>query len=321
MSYNAQHMDGEKHTRPMTFEEAGEFKGLQSMAYEYDNYLLPLFPSLRALAPQATKISQLQCIPIFGNLVVFYITCKFISRSTNIGCIGGSTIVYMLGYSLLMFIVGFIPFVNVWLAYKLRPLYKCWQLFSSEIDNRGLYYGVSKAGMLAEFPVSELTTSSMYHLASPPTGTTPLKGIPYEIPNDTPNGPAIPIKAAVEKHHSVDSVPRDKRGYSSFIPVQLPHHVQNQLQVQAQNQMYGQMQAQGQVKGQIQAQGKNQGQGYGHGAGTNPRSTMADSEYDAYSTRRHSFDSMRASTIPEEADFLKKGYTVRQSHLDNWPLK
>ncbi|KAJ1998469.1 hypothetical protein GGI04_004991 [Coemansia thaxteri] len=48
-----------------------------------------------------------------------------------------------------------------------------------------------------------------------------------------------------------------------------------------------------------------------------------DSEYynDGVRTGKHSFESMRASTIPDEADFLKNDYMDRKSYLDNWPLK
>ncbi|KAJ1844653.1 hypothetical protein LPJ73_005097 [Coemansia sp. RSA 2703] len=265
-----------KFTQPMSFEEAEEFKRLQSMAYEYDSYLLPLFPSLYALAPQSTKISQLECIPIIGNLAVFYIICKFIIRASSIGSIGGNTTLYMFGYAFFMLITGFIPFANVWIAYNMRPLYKCWQILSAEVDKRGLYYGVSKTGMRTEYAASVLASSNLYHLASPSTGNTQLQGIPYEISNPAIHG--SPAKNKEMKHMSDEMVYREKRGYSSFIPVR----------------DYGKQP---------------------------PKSIIADSEYDDYSTRRHSFDSMRASTVPSEADFLKKGYSIRQSHLDNWPLK
>ncbi|KAJ1811523.1 hypothetical protein LPJ75_004104 [Coemansia sp. RSA 2598] len=261
--------------RPMTAEEEDEFKHLQKMAYEYDNYNLPLFPSLYTLAPQSTKISQLECIPIIGNLVVFYIICKFIARTTAVGSIGGITIMHMLGYGMFMLVTGFIPFLNVWIAYNMRPLYRCWQVFSAEVDHRGLYQGAADLGLKPEYMSSLLRNSGMHHLATPPTGNTPLRAVPYVTgPNEALNG--IPRVQPIEKHYSVDSVPKDKRGYSSFIPMQ------------HQNKPYV-------------------------GAPT-------ESEYDA-STRRHSFDSMRASTLPDEADFLKKGYSIRQSHLDNWPLK
>ncbi|KAJ2707153.1 hypothetical protein FB645_000979 [Coemansia sp. IMI 203386] len=264
-----------KLSRPMTPEEEGEFRKLQSMAYEYDSYTLPLFPSLDTLAPQSTKISQLECIPIIGNLAVFYIICKFIARSTNVGSVGGITVMHMIGYSVFMLVTGFIPFLNVWIAYNMRPLYKCWQVFSAEVDNRGLYHGAAGSSIKPEHMSSLLRNSGMHHLATPPTGNSPLKAVPYTDPNNTLGN--VSQVRPVEKHYSVDSVPRDKRGYSSFIPMQ------------------------NQVKPYV-------------GAPT-------ESEYDAYSTRRHSFDSMRASTLPDEADFLKKGYSIRQSHLDNWPLK
>ncbi|KAJ2718601.1 hypothetical protein GGI07_005684, partial [Coemansia sp. Benny D115] len=274
MAYRAQASD--KLTRPMTYFEAEEFKKLQSMAFEYDNYLLPLFPSLHSVAPQATKISQMQCIPILGNLYYLYISLYFIMRTTNINNGGSSTVVQMLGYTMFMFIVGFIPFVNVWVAYKMNPLYRCWLVFSERVDVHGLYYGVSKSGMRTEYLIDESLneSSGMHHLATPPSSNTPLRAIPYEGPS-IPEGqmPPAPTKENGGKHYSVDSIPANRRGYSSFIPVPVMPLIPDLSTMPAK-------------------------------PAAVTRLTMAESEYTDFSTRRHSFDSMRASTIPDEADFL-----------------
>ncbi|KAJ1644918.1 hypothetical protein LPJ64_003435 [Coemansia asiatica] len=278
MSFNQSRWSaGNRLVRSMTPEEENEFKQLQKMAYEYDNYALPLFPSLYTIAPQSTKISQLECIPIIGNLVVFYIICKFIVRTTNVGSIGGITFMTMLGYSVFMLITGFVPFINVWIAYKTRPLYRCWQVFSAEVDNRGLYHGgVANAGLKPEYMSSLLRSSGMHHLATPPTGHTPVRAVPYSE-NQTKALKAIPPMQAIDKHYSMDSAPKERRGFSSFIPMQ------------HQNKPYP--------------------------------IAPTETDYDANSTRRHSFESTRASILPDEADFIKTGYAIRQSHLDNWPLK
>ncbi|KAJ2690188.1 hypothetical protein GGH99_002671 [Coemansia sp. RSA 1285] len=265
-------MANAKHRRAMLPQEIADFKELQKMAYTYDNYTLPLFQQLYALAPKATKLSQLQCIPIFGNLYVFFLHIRFISRATNFGCLDSSTKMKMVGIAMLTLLVGFIPFVNVWATYKLTPLYSCWRLLSNDIVAKGLYSGVSTAGARTEFitaendmrPLSQITAGSL-------KGHNSLGTSSSATLNGTPTHKKFSDKELDDEYNATR---RELVGYSSFCPVP-------------------------------------------------GRDTMAATEnpdFDEVDEKKRSFECLRVSKLPEEAEFLKAKYPIRKSALDNWPL-
>ncbi|KAI8325179.1 hypothetical protein GQ54DRAFT_295629 [Martensiomyces pterosporus] len=139
--------------REMLYDEAADYIMLQRLAYEYDNYTAPLIPKLHAVSPQATKLTQLQCFPVVGNIIVLYISLNFALQTRRFEGLGGAPFRRMLARILLVFLIGFVPFVSVYATYKLRPLYTSWMIFSDEIDAKGMYLGMSVAGRRAEFPV------------------------------------------------------------------------------------------------------------------------------------------------------------------------
>ncbi|KAJ2386133.1 hypothetical protein GGI23_006562 [Coemansia sp. RSA 2559] len=262
------------HRRAMMHHELTDFKELQGLAYTYDNYRLPLFPSLYALAPNSTKLAQLQCIPVLGNLYIFLLHIRFIWRAGNFVCLDTSTKLWMLGIATLTLLIGFIPFVNVWAVYKMQPLNSCWRAFSNNILSKGLYPGVSEAGMRTEFttlehdnmrPVSQASVDSFReqfkdHYSEGTASSATLSGPP-------------PIKELSDKELDAGyaQTSRAKNGHSSFCPIP-------------------------------------------------GRDTLViPKDFDSDEKRR-SFEGLRVSKIPEEADFLKKDYTLRQSALDNFPL-
>ncbi|KAJ2895713.1 hypothetical protein GGI21_003541 [Coemansia aciculifera] len=274
--------------RAMLYEEAEDFKRLQRLVFDYDNYIVPLFPRLYKVAPKSTKLAQLQCIPIVGNLFIFWLTSRFIYKSMNFDCLSTSTVAFMMCYSGIMFLVGFVPFLGVWATYKMKPLYTCWTMFSKDINNKGLYHGESASGARAEFPVRDTMRTDMSSICptnrdidliempvmtpnpshqAARSGSPPEKG--FYAPSRTPPPPPMYGNKAL-----------DSNDYNSFCPVP---------------------------------------------TGNNQRSTAANhqSEYydDGLSTRNHSFDGLRASTMPEAADFLKNDYMERDSYINNWPLK
>ncbi|KAJ2551051.1 hypothetical protein EV175_003834 [Coemansia sp. RSA 1933] len=264
------------HRRPMMHHELTDFKELQGLAYTYDNYKLPLFPSLYALAPNATKLAQLQCIPVLGNLYIFFLHLKFIWRAGNFVCLDTSTKMRMFGIAIVTLLLGFIPFFNVYAVYKMQPLHSCWRAFSNNILSKGLYPGVSEAGMRTEFtttldnnmrPMSRMTADSFReefkdHYSEGTTSSATLKG-----------SPTIKTFTDQELDDVYKQTSRAKNAYSSFCPV--PN-----------------------------------------------RDTMATTVKgnDDDDEKKRSFEGLRVSTIPEEADFLKKDYVLRQSALDNFPL-
>ncbi|KAJ2440945.1 hypothetical protein GGF42_007460 [Coemansia sp. RSA 2424] len=274
--------------RAMLHEEAEDFKRLQRVVFDYDNYIVPLFPRLYKVSPKSTKVAQLQCIPILGNLFIFWLTSRFIYQSMKFDCLSASTTAYMMGFSGVMFLIGFIPFIGVWATYKMKPLYTCWTLFSKDINNKGLYHGESVPGARAEFPARSTMASNMSSIC-PTNRDIDL----IEMPALMPSSPhqAGRFGAPLEKGHyaPTDMSPppplygkktQEGERYNSFCPVP---------------------------------------------TGSNQRSTAAyrESEYydDGMGTRKHSFDSLRASTMPEAADFLKNDYMDRDSYINNWPLK
>ncbi|KAJ1833623.1 hypothetical protein LPJ63_002619 [Coemansia sp. RSA 2711] len=192
--------------RPMMHHELESFKKLQSFVYEYDSYSLPLFAQLHEVSPESTKLSQLECLPIIGNLAVFAILARFIAQSSDFDCLGASTKLKMYGIALMFLVVGFVPFFNVWIVYRTKPLYRS---FCPMPTNRN-------TAAESEF---------------------------------APN--------------------RDTRGDLDYAS----------------------------------------------------RDSRFDSQYERMSVGKRLFESMRVSAFPEEADFLKSKYSVRQSALDNWPLK
>ncbi|KAJ2062718.1 hypothetical protein GGI17_002225 [Coemansia sp. S146] len=282
--------------RAMLCEEAEDFKRLQRVVFDYDNYIVPLFPRLYKISPKSTKVAQLQCIPIIGNLFIFWLTSRFIYQSMKFDCLSTSTTLYMMAYSGAMFAVGFIPFIGVWATYKLKPLYTCWALFSKDINNKGLYHGESIPGARAEFPVRDTMASNMSSIR-PTNRNTDL----IEMPVLTPSRP--PAARSIDDNQSRFAAPPEKGRYA---PADLPPPPPS----------YGNKPQDGERHGYSS---------FCPVPTNNQRSYAArDSEYyddDGMSTRKHSFDSLRASTMPEEADFLKNDYMGRQSYINNWPLK
>ncbi|KAJ2622253.1 hypothetical protein GGI25_002893 [Coemansia spiralis] len=267
-----------QHRRAMMRHEVDNFKEMQHMAYTWDNYILPLFQPLYALAPKSTKLSQLQCIPIFGNIYVFFLHLKFISKSRKFVCLDSSTNMKLIGIAAITLLMGFIPFANVWLTYKMQPLNTCWRIFSNDIFSKGLYPGISEAGMRTEFATSShgLHDRPMSHMSTHLFQDNREFASPHTASTATLNG--TPVAKGFNDGRLVDDrTTREKRGYSSFCPVP-------------------------------------------------GRDTMSNYHEDYYydgdksDTRKHSFESLRVSVMPEEADFLKKKYSVRKSALDNWPL-
>ncbi|KAJ1960179.1 hypothetical protein GGI12_003948 [Dipsacomyces acuminosporus] len=150
--------------REMLYDEAEDYRKLQRMAYEYDNYATPLIPKLGKYAPNATKLTQLQCIPIVGNIIVLSISLNFALKTRRFEGLGNRPFRRMLLRIMLVFFLGFIPFVCVYATYKLCPLYTSWTIFSSEIDAKGMYLGVSVAGRRAEFPTPHNTILPENHI-------------------------------------------------------------------------------------------------------------------------------------------------------------
>ncbi|KAJ2779736.1 hypothetical protein H4R18_003839 [Coemansia javaensis] len=279
--------------RPMMPYEARSFKMLQSLAYEYDNYNLPLFQQIAAASPEATRLAQLECFPIIGNLIVCCIIVRFIGHAAQFACLSGSTKAKMWGVAGGMLVLGFIPFFNVWLVDRVKPLYQCWRMFSRDVGSKGLYTGVldvavrntlieAASSRAAPSSYSRMTkVSSVHSMGSDRTlstatlnGPAPLgdKQGKLEIVEHTP-ARTRPAKASRMFNDDDDDDSMERSGFSSFLPV------------------------------------------------STARNTMAGSDYDSRSTKKHSFESARASTMPEEADFLKSKYSLRQSAIDNWPLK
>ncbi|KAJ1900225.1 hypothetical protein IW146_005765 [Coemansia sp. RSA 922] len=289
------HPEPRQFRRAMLYEEAEDFKRLQRVVFDYDNYIVPLFPRLYKISPKSTKVAQLQCIPIIGNLFIFWLTSRFIYQSMKFDCLSTSTTLYMMAYSGAMFAVGFIPFIGVWATYKLKPLYTCWTLFSKDINNKGLYHGESIPGARAEFPVRDTMVSNMSSIR-PTNRNTDL----IEMPVLTPSRP--PPARSIDDNQLRFAAPPEKGRYAPADLSPPPPSYGNKPQ-----------------------EGERHGYSSFCPVPTNNQRAYAsrDSEYydDGISTRKHSFDSMRASTMPEEADFLKNNYMDRLSYLDNWPLK
>ncbi|KAJ1949960.1 hypothetical protein EC988_004565, partial [Linderina pennispora] len=139
-------------TRTMLDDEHRCFVELSEMARHYDDHMLPLCATLDSVCPQATKIAQIQCIPIIGNLVVFGLSMRFAFRTLHFRCFQRHPIWSMLPVIMMVFVLGFIPFVGVWVTFKLRPIYRAWLIFSKAIDEANLIPGPSTRGMQAEYP-------------------------------------------------------------------------------------------------------------------------------------------------------------------------
>ncbi|KAJ1666779.1 hypothetical protein IW140_002371 [Coemansia sp. RSA 1813] len=273
MYYNGRGgMGNALHRRAMMPDEVTDFKELQRMAYTYDNYTLPLFQPLYALAPNATKLAQIQCIPVLGNLYILMLHIRFIARANNFSCLNGSTTIRMVFITLIMLLVGFIPFVNVWATYRMQPLHSCWRLFSNDILSKGLYLGVSEAGMRTEFTTLDNQMRPMSHMAADSFRDEFSQGTASSA---TLNGAPTLLKLSdKELDDEYMQTNRGKNGHSSFCPIP-------------------------------------------------GRDTMAATEsrdVEDSDEKRRSFESLRVSKMPEEADFLKKKYSVRKSALDNYPL-
>ncbi|KAJ1759781.1 hypothetical protein LPJ77_002775 [Coemansia sp. RSA 2523] len=283
--------------RPMMHHEVLSFKRLQSSALEYDSYNMPLFGRLEEVSPESTKLSQLECLPIIGNLIVCYIISQFIHSTMEFSCLSGSTKLKMYGICFVTFVLGFIPFFNVWFVYRIKPLYLCWSLFSRDVGSKGLYHGISEAGMRTEYITASNDAESDGHayssyVASTVTLNSPVTG-KHAKTRDTYASSRYPsVRYPPPKSHAAKS-DFERRGYSSFIPVPTNRNTVADSE-------------------------------YTRDTRTDfnsNRYTQADSEYDTRSVAGRSFESMRMSSFPEEADFLKSKYSVRQSALDNWPLK
>ncbi|KAJ2454345.1 hypothetical protein EV183_001591 [Coemansia sp. RSA 2336] len=297
--------------RPMMHYETIQFKRLQNLAYEYDSYNLPLFADIERASPEATKLSQLECLPIVGNLIVCFIIGRFINNSMEFTCLSPSTKIKMSGICLMTLILGFIPFFNVWFAYKYKPLYRCWRLFSDDIGSKGLYNGVSDAGIKMEYlnskanshapsysshmPHSSYAASTATLNPSPPlTGFGKGNNKYSTYSNDRSTQQLSPKKPAADEHLDAKGS-RERRGYSSFCP--MPSNRNTHAMSEAP------------VSGKMRADSE-----YSY------RYSRDGSEYETNGDRR-SYESARLSSFPEEADFIKSNYVVRQSAMDNWPLK
>ncbi|KAJ2690709.1 hypothetical protein IWW39_000511 [Coemansia spiralis] len=281
--------------RAMLHEEAENFKRLQRLVFDYDNYIVPLFPRLYKVSPKSTKLAQLQCIPIVGNLFIFWLTSRFIYKSMKFECLSTSTTAYMVAFSGALFALGFVPFIGVWATYRLKPLYTCWTLFSKDINNKGLYHGESIPGARAEFPVRDSMTSHMSSIHQ----TNHVSDL-IEMPVLTPSRP--PLARSADYGQSKFAAPPEKGRYSpADLPPPPPSYGNKHLDMER--------------------------QGYSSFCpvpANNQRAYSArDSEYygDGMNTRKQSLYSMRASSIPEEADYSKDDYMDHQSYINNWPLK
>ncbi|KAJ1724139.1 hypothetical protein LPJ61_005769, partial [Coemansia biformis] len=293
-------------------------------AYSYDSYNLPLFAQFPDVSPEATRLAQLECLPLVGNLMVCGIMGRFIGHAMEFGCLSQSTKMKMWGLTAFVFVFGLIPFFNVWLVYRLKPLYQCWRLFSQDVGSKGLYSGMTEldiraismtvaarqapgAGRATMQPAGggkpgssshtmSVTTlndarslnSKYYSKAPAPKGHAEQ----YRDVKHAANTSRAPETSKGNNNDNDDS--RERRGYSSFCPVSTARNTMAES-------TYGQHTAKADSE-------------------YDRRTTIADSDYDPRSTK-HSFESARASTFPEEADFLKSKYSLRQSAIDNWPLK
>ncbi|KAJ2798132.1 hypothetical protein H4R21_004054 [Coemansia helicoidea] len=313
--------------RPMMGYEAQNFKRLQNLAYSYDNYNLPLFANYPDSSPDATRFAQLECFPIVGNLTVCFVIGRFINQAIGFGCLSQATKLKMFGILAGIFVLGFIPFFNVWLVYKTKPLYQCWRLFSRDVGSKGLYGGMTELNVrtisMVEAPSRERSESraATSHLNKPidghasryTTSTTTLndarsinskyysRGPPpkgrtegYDVVKHTPGAKPGPAKGDWRHNDDDDDFPRDRPGFSSFCPVSTTRNTMAESVMEPRTPMTGYRDYK--------------------------RTTTADSDYDPRSTK-HSFESARVSAFPDEADFLKSKYSLRQSAIDNWPLK
>ncbi|KAJ2826593.1 hypothetical protein IWW50_002286 [Coemansia erecta] len=228
------------------------------------------------------------------------------------GCLSTSTKLRMFGVSFATLILGFIPFFNVWFVYRVKPLFVCWRLFSDDVGSKGLYNGVSEAGMQIEYVTANSKSNSMRiqsneglaqsHYSYAPSTVTlnpspPLTGAKYSKDRGTYQSSRLPsVRYPPEKNQAAKDERAERRAYGSFCPVSTARNTMAESE-------------------------------YAPNRGTRPdlehsnRYTRADSEYDTQSVGARSFESIRVSAFPEEADFLKSKYSVRQSALDNWPLK
>ncbi|KAJ2794609.1 hypothetical protein H4R20_006167 [Coemansia guatemalensis] len=286
--------------------EAVSFKKLQSCAYEYDNYTIPLFPRFKRICPDSTKLSQLQCFPIIGNIGICIILSRFILHATGFACLSTSTKLRMAGMCFAMFVLGFIPFFNVWLVYKVQPLYMCWRWFSSDIGSKGLYHGMSEIGMLTQYITAEANAAQRSsHLTMSSIGDS-NRSHSSLAPSTVTLNESPPISGNKYSSKSTSKYQSTTHGTVNFYPsVDKPYPKVQRLW----------------SKSQASSQHANRS-GYSSfcPVPTN-RSTVAESENDTQSTHRKSYESARVSVFPEEADFLKSNYPVRQSAIDNWPLK
>ncbi|KAJ1929447.1 hypothetical protein FBU59_007046, partial [Linderina macrospora] len=73
-------------TRTMLDDERRCFVELNEMARHYDDHMLPLCATFGSVCPQATKIAQIQCIPIIGNLIVFGLSMRLAFRTLRFKC-------------------------------------------------------------------------------------------------------------------------------------------------------------------------------------------------------------------------------------------
>ncbi|KAJ2851811.1 hypothetical protein IWW36_000772 [Coemansia brasiliensis] len=309
--------------RPMMHYETIQFKRLQNLAYEYDSYNLPLFADIERASPEATKLSQLECIPVIGNLIVSFIIGRFISNAMEFTCLSASTKIKMTGLCLVTFILGFIPFFNVWFVYRYKPLYRCWQLFSDDIGSKGLYNGVSDAGIQMDYlncgsdarsthvpSYSSHTQPHSSYVASTATlnPSPPLTGFgkgnskystysTYSNDRYRSTQQYSPKKQASDDDGLDKKSSREHRGYSSFCPMPSNRNTTAAM-------------SEAPVSGKMRVDSE-----YSY------RYSRGDSESGETNGDRRSYESARLSSFPEEADFIKNKYVVRQSAMDNWPLK
>ncbi|KAJ2714558.1 hypothetical protein H4R19_001666 [Coemansia spiralis] len=317
--------------RPMMGHEALNFKRLQNVAYSYDNYNLPLFAQLRDKSPDATRLAQLECLPIVGNLAVCFVIGRFIKEAIGFGCLSDATKLRMFAILAGIFVVGFVPFFNVWLVYQTKPLYQCWRLFSRDVGSKGLYGGMTEMDVRAVSMAAAAAAPSPTQLDDRATMPPPSKGTGhhgssytastatltgarsinsskyysrgptpkghtdrYEVVKHTAAGKDVPAKGDWRHNDNDDDASGERYGYSSFCPMSTTRNTAAGSMMEPRTPIRGYR--------------------------DDKRATTADSDYDPRSTK-HSFESARVSAFPEEADFLKSKYSLRQSAIDNWPLK
>ncbi|PIA15571.1 hypothetical protein COEREDRAFT_81899 [Coemansia reversa NRRL 1564] len=182
----------------------------------------------------------------------------------------------------------------------------CWRWFSNDIGSKGLYHGMSELGMLTQYVTadgapaqrsSHLTMSSISGSNRSRTSLAPSTVTLNESPPISGNNDRLKSgsKYQLTTHHTLNYYPSVEQPYPKV------------------ERLWGKSQTNDQNV---------EGSGYSSFCPVPiNQSATRESENDTQSTHRKSFESARVSVFPEEADFLKSKYSIRQSTIDNWPLK